>query len=372
MDVGLAPVKTLAAQIWAFREGWLVWRSAAGSGAVGIACSRASCAGGQTPLMLTAECSLPARTGVLPGRGGSEELVDFPAAVLQAGPRQEAAFADEPCTVRLDGYRSGCVTAEAAMSSAPASSQLLYFTERGSGPPLLLVHGLMVTGEMFEPVTGHLATRHRVIIPDLRGHGRSSGLPPPYTAAQLAGDLSHLLDQLGVDSAAVLGYSQGGAIAQQLALDHPTRCDRLVLACTYAFNMATPREWLEGHLMPLFLHALGTRGLAKLVVSQAAKQLGKERAGWLAGLIADQDRTLMGAAWRETMTFDSRRRLAEIACPTLVLAASDDRAVPIHHARMLHEGIPGAQLVIINGADHALIWTHPGEFLQVTDEFLRT
>lgn len=78
----------------------------------------------------------------------------------------------------------------------------------------------------------------------------------------------------------------------------------------------------------------------------------------------------MAAAWRETMAFDSRPRLAEIACPTLVVAASDDRGVPIHHARMLHEGIPGSQLVIIDGADHALIWTHPDEFLRVTEKFL--
>lgn len=86
-----------------------------------------------------------------------------------------------------------------------------------------------------------------------------------------------------------------------------------MLACTYAFNMATPREWLEGHLLPPLLHVLGTRGLAKLVVSQATKRLGKERADWLTGLMADQDRKLMRAAWRETMAFDSRRRLAQIS-----------------------------------------------------------
>ncbi|MCA1701780.1 MAG: hypothetical protein LC808_00310, partial [Actinobacteria bacterium] len=70
-----------------------------------------------------------------------------------------------------------------------------------------------------------------------------------------------------------------------------------MLACTYAFNMATPRERLEGHLLPLLIHVLGMRRLAKFVVSQATKQLGKERADWLAGLIADQDRTLMVTAW---------------------------------------------------------------------------
>lgn len=228
----------------------------------------------------------------------------------------------------------------------------------------------MVTGEMFAPVIDHFATRHRVIVPDLRGHGRSRGLPPPYTAAQLASDLAHLLDHLNIDSTAVLGYSQGGAIAQQLILDHPEKCARLVLGCTYAFNMATPREWLEGHIAPLLIRVLGMQRLANLVVSQSMLKLDQERTNWLAGLMANQDRTLMLTAWKETMAFDSRPRLGEIRCPTLIIAGSNDEGVPIHHAKMLHEGIAGSQLVVIDGADHALIWTHTEEFLKVTDEFL--
>jgi 3-oxoadipate enol-lactonase len=258
------------------------------------------------------------------------------------------------------------------MSSARASSELLYFTERGSGPPLLLVHGLMVSGEMFEPVVEQLATRHRVIVPDLRGHGRSRGLGPPYTVAQLAADLARLLDHLGVDSTAVLGYSQGGAIAQQLVLDYPKRCNRLVLVCTYAFNMATAAERFEGHLTPLLIRVLGMRRLANFAVSQGMPQLGKEGGDWLAGLIADQDPRLMEAAWREAMAFDSRGRLAEIGCPALVVAGSDDLAVPIHHAKMLHDCIPGSQLVILKGAGHGLIQTHADELVRVTDEFLAT
>jgi 3-oxoadipate enol-lactonase len=245
----------------------------------------------------------------------------------------------------------------------------MYFTERGSGPPLLLVHGLMITGEMFEPVIDHFATRHRVIVPDLRGHGRSRGLPPPYTATQLAADLSRLLDRLRINSTAVLGYSQGGAIAQQLALDDK-RCARLVLACTYAFNMATVREKLEGHLVPLLVSVLGMTRFAKLVSSQGLKQLDKHRADWVVGLIADQDRRLMVAAWKAAMAFDSRRRLAEITCPTLIVAAANDNAVPIHHAKILHDGIKGSQLVVVDEANHALIWMRPEEFVRVTEEFL--
>jgi 3-oxoadipate enol-lactonase len=251
------------------------------------------------------------------------------------------------------------------------SSDLLYFTEHGSGRPLLLVHGLMMSGEMFEPaLVEHFATRHRVIIPDLRGHGRSRGLPPPYGASQLASDLSHLLDHLGIDSTAVLGYSHGGAIAQQLALDDPKRCNRLVLACTYAYNMATTREWIEDHLALLFIRVLGLKRFANLAVSQGMPQVDKERANRLADIIRNQDLKLMLTAWREMMVFDSRKRVAEIRCPTLVIAGSNDKGVPAHHAKMLHGGIPGSRLVLINGADHTLILAHPDEFMRVTDEFL--
>ncbi len=256
------------------------------------------------------------------------------------------------------------------MSSALPSSDTLHFTDSGSGPPLLLVHGLMVTGEMFEPVVHQFATRHRVIVPDLRGHGRSRLLPQPYTVRQLAADLSRLLDHLGIKSTAVLGYSQGGAVAQQLALDHPEQCHRLVLACTYAFNMATARETLEGHVAPALVGVLGPRLFAKLGASLGAKELDKERAAWLVGLMGDQDRNLMVSAWKETMSFDSRKRLTEIACPTLVVAGSKDQAVPMHHAKMLHDGVTGSQLVVVDGARHTLIWTHPDEFVRLVEEFL--
>jgi 3-oxoadipate enol-lactonase len=250
------------------------------------------------------------------------------------------------------------------------AGELIACTEHGAGPPLVLVHGMMISGAMFAPVVEHFASRHRVIVPDLRGHGRSRGLPPPYTVPQLAHDLARLLDHLGVPAAAVLGYSQGGAIAQQFALDSPHRCERLVLACTYAFNRATVREKIEGRLVPLLVRSLGMRRFARLVISQGLKRVDADRARQVTDLIADQDGALMVAAWRAAMAFDSRPRLREIACPTLVIAGADDTAVPLHHARMLHDGIRGSRLVVIDAADHALIWARPDEFVRVVEAFL--
>ncbi len=256
------------------------------------------------------------------------------------------------------------------MNSTHKPSELLDFTERGSGPPLLLVHGLMVTGDMFNTVVDQFATRHRVIVPDLRGHGNSRGLPPPYTVSQLALDLSHLLDHLGIQATSVLGYSQGGAVAQQFVLDHPQQCNQLVLACTYAFNMVTFRERLEGRLAPVLVRALGMKRFANLIFSQGLTQIDRERGKQLAGIIASQDPNLMITAWKEAMAFDSRNQLSKIKCPTLIIAGANDRAVPMHHAKMLHEGIVGSELVVVQGADHALIWTHSEKFIQITENFL--
>jgi pimeloyl-ACP methyl ester carboxylesterase len=258
--------------------------------------------------------------------------------------------------------------AAALISANP--SDLVHFFERGAGPPLLLIHGLMASGEMFAPILEPLAGHYRVIVPDLRGHGRSRGLPPPYTTAQMASDLSRLLEHLGIGETAVLGYSQGGAVAQQLALDDPGRCGRLVLACTYAFNMASLRERLEGHVVPLLLNVIGMKRFTEWVVTLGLKQVSRERVALVARVIASQDRRVMVAAWRAAMAFDSRPRLAEIRCPTLIVAGSSDAAVPLHHAHMLQAGISGARLVVIDGADHALLWVRPEQFVTIIREFL--
>jgi pimeloyl-ACP methyl ester carboxylesterase len=251
-----------------------------------------------------------------------------------------------------------------------AATARLYFAEHGTGLPLLLIHGLMVTGDMFEPVLGALEKRRRLIVPDLRGSGRSRTLPPPYKVEQQAADLARLLESLGIEKADVLGYSQGGAVAQQFALDHSAHVRRLVLSNTYAHNAATFREKLESRLLPFLVRLLGLERFARLVVSLGLSRVSKERAGWVVSLIADQDPRLMIIAWKEAMAFDSRSLLGKIACPTLVIAGEKDNGVPIHHAEMLHKGIPGSKLVVVDGADHALIWSHPDDFARVVTEFL--
>jgi 3-oxoadipate enol-lactonase len=252
----------------------------------------------------------------------------------------------------------------------PESSNTMHFIERGAGEPLVLVHGIMADGGMFEPVTEEFSKRYRLIIPDLRGSGKSAAMPPPYGVRQQAADIAALLDSLNISAANILGYSQGGPVAEEFALDYPARVKRLVLSNTYAYNMATAKEKMEGRMVPLFIRLLGMRRFAKYVLSIGLKRVSLERKAWVVDMIARQDRDTMIAAWKEAMAFDARPRLGEIACPTLVIAGAEDEAVPMHHAKMLHDGIRGSKLAVIPEADHALIWAKPREWAAAVISFL--
>jgi 3-oxoadipate enol-lactonase len=142
----------------------------------------------------------------------------------------------------------------------------IFVRQRGSGPPLVLLHGLLVSGEMFGPLVAEWSPRYRLIVPDLRGHGRSAQLPGPYTVGQLATDVADMLDRMHVPRAHVLGLSHGGAVAQQLARDHPDRVDRLVLAGTFAYNLLTRRERVEARLSSWLLGTVGPAAMTGLVI----------------------------------------------------------------------------------------------------------
>jgi 3-oxoadipate enol-lactonase len=243
----------------------------------------------------------------------------------------------------------------------------------GDGPPLVLVHGLVVSGEMYAPIVPALARRYRLVIPDLRGQGASGSLPGPFTPEHLTNDLAGLLRHLGLRRAPVLGYSEGGPVAMQLLHDHPDLVARLILVCTYAFNMATRRERFEGRLMPWMFRILGPRLIGQMIKGAnvtGGKPLTKEQAVWLAALVAETPRKTAARLAQGAMAFDGRPWLTHIGVPTLIITGAEDKAVPPHHGAMLAGGIPGAPLVEVAGAGHFLICTHPDELVQIIEDWL--
>lgn len=243
----------------------------------------------------------------------------------------------------------------------------------GHGPPALLIHGLAVSGEMYAPIAEQLAANHQLVIPDLPGQGRSASMPGPYSAKRLAEDVADLLSQLQMRHATVMGYSQGGPIALQLARDYPDLVGRLILVCTYAFNMLSRRERVEGLLTPWMFRIIGPHWIGAIAQHRPAMTGGKPlttaQAEFVARLIAETPRAAGAELAREAMAFDGRNWLADIASPTLVVAGAKDSAVPAHHARMLAQGIAGAVLREIPDAGHMLICTHPAELLAIIEDW---
>jgi 3-oxoadipate enol-lactonase len=266
--------------------------------------------------------------------------------------------------------------AEFTMSTPAApkdyrASNGIFFRIEGEGEPLLLLHGVMAAGAMFDPLVELLRDRFRMLIPDLRGHGKSGDLDGPYDVAALASDLDTVLAEARFNRCAVMGYSHGGAVAQQFARTRPASVGRLILACTYACNVSTPRERLECTAFLALLRLFSPGTLAKLIFrpskpqATGAKELTGEQVAWMRSILAANRAPAMRGAVRGVMTFDSRPWLKEITAPTLVVGGAHDDAVPRHHFDALVSGIPGATGRLVDRAGHTLVWTHTPEFADI-------
>lgn len=161
-------------------------------------------------------------------------------------------------------------------------------------------------------------------------------------------------------------------MAQQFARRYHHRTRRLVLACTYAHNGLSRRERIENTALLWLMRLLGTRAVARIAAHPGiggGTLLTPERTRWLRNILASNDTVRMVEAMRAMITFDRGRWLGEISCPTLVPRGSEDNAVPMAHSQMLAREIKDAQLRVVEGAGHTLIWTHAEELVEQTEQW---
>jgi len=218
---------------------------------------------------------------------------------------------------------------------------------------VVLSNSLGATWDMWEPQLPALTSRFRVLRYDQRGHGATATPGPgPYTIDRLGADLIELLDHLELARASLTGVSLGGMVALWVAVHHPERVERLVLACTAA-ELGPPESWLE--------RAAAVR--ASSPSSLRAALLGR----WFTpgypqrhpGVTALVDR-MLGATDAEgyagcceaIAAMDQRGDLARVSAPTLVVAGAEDPVTPPARAQELQSGIAGASLLVLPGAAH--------------------
>jgi pimeloyl-ACP methyl ester carboxylesterase len=222
--------------------------------------------------------------------------------------------------------------------------------------PLLLIMGLGATLEWWQRLIPVLAPRYRTIVYDNRGVGRSDVAPGPYSIPAMAEDAAAVMDAAGIASAHVFGASMGGMIAQELALNHPSRVRSLILGCTACGGpQSVPAE--KPVRAALAARSTMTRedaawSMAPYIfdASTPRERVAEDIAVRLAATVTNDGyfAQFQGIrAW--TGTHD---RLAGIRMPTLVMHGETDQLVPPENGRIIARAIPHARLVMVPHASH--------------------
>jgi 3-oxoadipate enol-lactonase len=237
----------------------------------------------------------------------------------------------------------------------PASIALYHQSHgRVDAAPIVLLHGLGSSSSDWMYQLPALAAEYHVIAPDLRGHGRSPRGRGRLTVECMAADVAALLAALDAAPAHVVGLSLGGCVALALALERGACVRSLTLVNAFArLAPAGPRGALR------FVARLGLLACAPMSVVAAhvarglfprPEQRELYRAA-VASLAANPRRTYL-AAIRGLVGFDVRARLAELRCPTLVVAGERDTTVPLAAKQRLAAAIPAARLCIVADSGH--------------------
>jgi 3-oxoadipate enol-lactonase len=245
----------------------------------------------------------------------------------------------------------------------------IYHETHGRGPAMLLIHGLGNDSREWGPLIERLEGRFTPISYDMRGSGRSDKPDGPYTMEGMSADAAGLLKEIAKPPVDVLGFSMGGCVALELALDRPELVRRLVLVSTIP-------SW-RGPYAPS----------ERLKVLFRRTDVSEE-------LLIEVYETIFGAGYREKVppeeyvarrmddefpqpveaylsqlaaleAFDVRDRVGSISAETLVVAGTDDRVVPVENSRWLADKVPGARLETIEGAGHMVPVERPGELAAI-------
>ena len=231
------------------------------------------------------------------------------------------------------------------------------FYRRGptrDGVPLVHVHGFAISGSYLMPTARRLAEHGTGVVPDLPGYGRSDRSPRPLGIPELARSLEEILDGLGLDRVVLVGNSMGCAVSLEVAHAHPARVHRLVLV--------SPAGGLQNRPLPRAL-----RQLARDVVRESPRMAGVALPDYVGFGAVNALRT-----FRELTQFPALERLVSVPVPTLAVLGDRDPLMPgprrVREVLALsHDHIT---VVLIQGAAHAINFSHPGQLANVVGAWL--
>ena len=260
------------------------------------------------------------------------------------------------------------------------------FIEAGSGPVLLLIHGMAGTCANWESVIEPLAINHTVIAPDFPGHGASAPGGGDYSLGALASAMRDLMPTLEHERATLVGHSLGGGVAMQFTYQFPEMVERLVLVSSGGLGPDVSPILRAAALPGAELFISATAGVGSRVGSIVGRGLGlvglrpntdvAEVTRGYATLTDPDRRKAFVATLRSVVGMEGQRvgaldklYLAE-ALPLLILWGENDPIIPVEHAREAHAQLPDSRLEIFEDTGHVPQLERPGRFIAALERFL--
>jgi pimeloyl-ACP methyl ester carboxylesterase len=309
--------------------------------------------------------------------------------------RGDELNATDPASSRGRPARSGAPASAASLPREFDEWQIdlhghrVIYRIAGSGPPVVLIHGMVNSSRHWEAVALRLADRYTVIAPDLIGHGDSATPRGDYSLGAHAASIRDLLAAIGVDSATIVGHSLGGGVAMQFFYQFPQRTERLVLVSSGGLGHEVS-PLLRSAALPgaSALLSLAAHPLLLATLMRAGERL--ERRGSGKGVYLRAIARAMGPlekpgareAFLQTLRsvidvrgqrVSARDRLYLLSSmPTLVVWGERDNTIPISHGRATHEAVPGSRFETLPLAAHFPNLEDPEGLAAVLRDFLAT
>jgi len=261
----------------------------------------------------------------------------------------------------------------------------------GSGPAILLIHGIGDNSTTWNTVQAKLAQRFTVIAPDLLGHGKSDKPRADYSVAAYANGMRDLLTVLDIERVTIVGHSLGGGVAMQFAYQFPHLVERLILVSAggvtkdvnVVFRWASlpmGSEALALLRLPLVLPAVQVAGKV-LGAALGTTGLGRDLPNVLR-ILDDLPEPTASSAFTRTLraVVDWRGQIVTMldrcyltqAIPVQIIWGTKDVVVPVQHAWMAHSAMPGSRLEIFEGSGHFPFHDDPARFIDVVQRFIDT
>ncbi len=252
----------------------------------------------------------------------------------------------------------------------------------GTGPPLLLIHGLGGTWRNWEANIRPLAANHRVITLDLPGFGMSAPYVGTVSVHRYVDTIVELLDDLSVDRAVLVGNSLGGLLTIETTARHPERVAAVVLVDSGGIPLTSLKERLwtlpGSHLLNRLLRrdrirrAVGSsQGLRNIISKQIFHDPSKIPLDLLPGLVQGLGAPGFSAALAAGHTYDARQRAPQITCPAMVLWGREDPLLPVSMGHELHNLIPQSHFEVWERTGHCPMLEDAHRFNALVSAFVQ-